>query len=281
MMQKVDSLRQDIRRAEKLRRELEARIEEAQTESGKERKLRERTEEYCKQMEEEMEKLRQRSVISGDPNTPGHNKTVQELVRMKTEFERLEVQYNEELATQQSRYNIDCCNLREQLAEAEAQRDLLEREVQLLKDKFDKSRMESLTDSEETISEIKRMHERDKLILIEDNKKLIQDNNTVRQFFIISILNTYKSKCFSLQLSETINRMQRDYEDLRNKKETIAQWEAQISEIIQWVSDEKDARSYLQALASKMTEELEFLKHSGGGAPNSVRSYIYFNHFPN
>jgi serine/threonine-protein kinase MRCK len=29
------------------------------------------------------------------------------------------------------------------------------------------------------------------------------------------------------------------------------------------VSDEKDARGYLQALATKMTEELEFLKHSG------------------
>ncbi|XP_059484559.1 serine/threonine-protein kinase Genghis Khan isoform X4 [Neocloeon triangulifer] len=252
MMQKVDSLRQDIRRAEKLRRELEARIEEAQAEAGKERKLRERTEEYCKQMEEEMEKLRQRSVISGDPNAPGLNKTTQELVRMKTEFERLEVQYNEELAAQQSRYNIDCCNLREQLAEVESQRDLFEREMQILKDKFDKSRLESLTDSEETISEIKRMHERDKLILIEDNKKLIQDNNT---------------------LSDSINRMQRDYEDLRNKKETIAQWEAQISEIIQWVSDEKDARSYLQALASKMTEELEFLKHSGGAAPNSDKNW--------
>jgi serine/threonine-protein kinase MRCK len=80
-MQKVDSLRQDIRRAEKLRRELEARIEEAQGETSKERKLRERTEEYCKQMEEELEKLRQRSVISGDPNTLGHNKTSQEIVR--------------------------------------------------------------------------------------------------------------------------------------------------------------------------------------------------------
>jgi len=29
------------------------------------------------------------------------------------------------------------------------------------------------------------------------------------------------------------------------------------------VNDEKDARGYLQALATKMTEELELLKHSG------------------
>lgn len=28
--------------------------------------------------------------------------------------------------------------------------------------------------------------------------------------------------------------MEDEYEELRNKKEAIAQWEAQISEIIQW-----------------------------------------------
>lgn len=49
----------------------------------------------------------------------------------------------------------------------------------------------------------------------------------------------------------------------RSKRQAIAQWERQISEIIQWVSDEKDARGYLQALASKMTEELEYMKLSG------------------
>lgn len=52
VMQKVDSLRQDMRRAEKLRRELEARVEEAIAEAGKERKLRERSEEYCRCVEE-------------------------------------------------------------------------------------------------------------------------------------------------------------------------------------------------------------------------------------
>jgi len=36
-----------------------------------------------------------------------------------------------------------------------------------------------------------------------------------------------------------------------------------FSFICRRVNDEKDARGYLQALATKMTEELEFLKHSG------------------
>lgn len=35
----------------------------------------------------------------------------------------------------------------------------------------------------------------------------------------------------------------------------------QIADIIRWVADEKEARGYLQALATKMTEELDYLKH--------------------
>lgn len=43
------------------------------------------------------------------------------------------------------------------------------------------------------------------------------------------------------------------------------------------VSDEKDARGYLQALATKMTEELEYLKHSGvGNTPATVRTLYKF-----
>lgn len=41
------------------------------------------------------------------------------------------------------------------------------------------------------------------------------------------------------------------------------------------VSDEKDARSYLQALASKMNEELEFLKHAGNPPTVVTVCYLY------
>ncbi|CAN7999532.1 unnamed protein product [Ixodes hexagonus] len=60
---------------------------------------------------------------------------------------------------------------------------------------------------------------------------------------------------------------------LREKKESVAQWEAQISEIIQWVSDEKDARGYLQALATKMTEELDYLRMSGLPTPTAEKNW--------
>ncbi|CAD1468579.1 unnamed protein product [Heterotrigona itama] len=248
VMQKVDSLRHDIRKAEKLRRELENRVEEAMAETSKERKLRERSEEYCKQMQEETEKIRQRSM--GNDASANHALATQEINRLKAEVEKLEVQYNENLNQQQSRFNLEIRSLQEQLHEAETRRDLLEREVQLTKEKLDNARLENITDSEETINELNRHHEREKIMLVEENKKLMLELNT---------------------LTDSVNRIQgerrqleEEYEELRNKKEAIAQWEAQITEIIQWVSDEKDARGYLQALATKMTEELEFLKHSGG-----------------
>ncbi|EPQ16362.1 Serine/threonine-protein kinase MRCK alpha [Myotis brandtii] len=60
-------------------------------------------------------------------------------------------------------------------------------------------------------------------------------------------------------------QLEEEVKDLADKKESVAHWEAQITEIIQWVSDEKDARGYLQALASKMTEELEALRNSSLG----------------
>ena len=47
-LQKIDSLRQDIRKAEKLRREIELRAEEATTEAVKEKKLREKADTQIK-----------------------------------------------------------------------------------------------------------------------------------------------------------------------------------------------------------------------------------------
>ncbi|XP_063931323.1 serine/threonine-protein kinase Genghis Khan isoform X3 [Zophobas morio] len=191
VMQKVDSLRNDIRRAEKLRRELESRVEEALAEATKERKLRERSEEYCRQMQAESDRLRVRSELGP--------RDQQDSLRLKAELEKLEVQYNESLTQQQARYNLEISSLREQLHEAESHRELLERE------------------------------------LTESVERLQSERAT----------------------------LEAEYEQLRNKQEALGQWESQLAEIIQWVSDEKDARAYLQALATKMTEELDYLKHAG------------------
>ncbi|XP_020020576.2 serine/threonine-protein kinase MRCK gamma isoform X1 [Castor canadensis] len=47
------------------------------------------------------------------------------------------------------------------------------------------------------------------------------------------------------------------------RRETESNWEAQIADILNWVNDEKVSRGYLQALATKMAEELESLRNVG------------------
>lgn len=49
-MSKIDILRQEVRRSEKTRRELESRLEESMSEIINERKLREKNEEMCHQV---------------------------------------------------------------------------------------------------------------------------------------------------------------------------------------------------------------------------------------
>ncbi|XP_058458202.1 serine/threonine-protein kinase Genghis Khan isoform X1 [Malaya genurostris] len=242
-MQKVDTLRSELRKTDKTKRELEGRLQDLLSELTRERQLRERSEDYCRQLQSE---ARSRSSSElGSSTSLG----ISSSDSIRLEIDRLEVEYSEKINLQQSRYNTEVSALRDQLIEAENHREMLQIELQQARDKLDSTRLESLTDSEETILELRKRHDREKKILLDDNRKMISD---------LEILSEQNRRMQNERL-----QMESDYEELRNKRQAFSQWERQISEIIQWVSDEKDARGYLQALATKMTEELEFLKHSG------------------
>ncbi|XP_062557470.1 serine/threonine-protein kinase Genghis Khan isoform X2 [Armigeres subalbatus] len=241
-MQKVDTLRSELRKTDKSRREMEARMQDILSEVTRERQLRERSEDYCRQLQAE------RSRSSSDLGS-STSLGISSSDSIRLEIDRLEVEYSEKINLQQTRYNAEISALREQLTEADNLREMLQIELQQAREKLDSTRLESLTDSEETIMELRKRHEREKKILLDDNRKLSADRE------ILSEQNR--------RLQNERLQMESDYEELRNKRQAFSQWERQISEIIQWVSDEKDARGYLQALATKMTEELEFLKHSG------------------
>ncbi|XP_047372802.1 serine/threonine-protein kinase MRCK gamma isoform X1 [Sciurus carolinensis] len=73
------------------------------------------------------------------------------------------------------------------------------------------------------------------------------------------------------RLSQEQERLEQELEqELQSKRrlegerrETESNWEAQIADILSWVNDEKVSRGYLQALATKMAEELESLRNVG------------------
>lgn len=231
--QKVESLRNDLRQVEKGRRELESKLQEAIADVNRERHARERSEEFSRQLQ-----------------AKGSNINVHE-ENLKREVERLEIEKKELLAEQQTRLNHEMSVLKEQLNEMESQRNLMQIEYHQVREKLDCSRQE-IAHFEETIGAIRK----EKQSFAEENSRLAEQLNETNR---------------RLQFDQS--QIESDYEELRSKRQAIANWEQQINEIIQWVSDEKDARTYLQALASKMTEELDVLKGSGTLHPNQDKNW--------
>uniref|UniRef100_A0AAR2JY42 Serine/threonine-protein kinase MRCK alpha n=1 Tax=Pygocentrus nattereri TaxID=42514 RepID=A0AAR2JY42_PYGNA len=247
LSQKVESLRLEVRKAERARKELEAQAEEQTAEAQKERKLRERNEQYSRQLEEELEGVKQLKQTGPLHATVGLDQQ-QEVVRLRAELEKKSVQHEEELCRRETLHSTELKSLRKELRDAEAQHLTLQKEILMLKDKLEKARRESHSEREEFEAECKQKYERERVLLTEDNKKLTSELEKV------SYMNS------------SHRQLEEEMRELADKKESVAHWEAQITEIIQWVSDEKDARGYLQALATKMTEELEGLRNTSLGA---------------
>ncbi|NXG76541.1 MRCKA kinase, partial [Baryphthengus martii] len=262
VMQKVESLRQELRRTERLKKELEVQAEAAAAEASKDRKLRERSEQYSKQLESEVEGLKQKQV----GRSPGVSSIEhqQEITKLKADLEKKSVFYEEELSKREIMHANEIKSLKKELRDAESQQLALKKEIMILKDKLEKTRRENQSEREEFETEFKQKYEREKILLTEENKKLsneLDKASTDKLSPEFAALTTMFER-----LSMNNRQLEEEMRDLADKKESVAHWEAQITEIIQWVSDEKDARGYLQALASKMTEELEALRNSSLGA---------------
>ncbi|KAM4529358.1 serine/threonine-protein kinase MRCK beta isoform 5-T5 [Fundulus diaphanus] len=246
LLQKMDALRLEIRKTEKNRKELEAELDEAKAEASKERKLRENSEVYSKQLETELRSLKSQQGRGAAAAGGGGAESQQELSRLKAELDKKVLFYEEELLRKDSAHSSDIKNLRKDLQESEGARLTANKELLQLRDKLDKANRDRQNEMDEAVAALKEKHEREKNMLTEENRKLTAE--------------TDKLCSFVDNLTAQNRQLEDDLQDLSSKKESVAHWEAQIAEIIQWVSDEKDARGYLQALATKMTEELETLR---------------------
>ncbi|XP_068198526.1 serine/threonine-protein kinase MRCK beta isoform X2 [Antennarius striatus] len=248
VLQRMDATRQEIRKTEKNRKELEAQLDDAKAEASKERKLREHSEVYSKQLETELESLKSQQ---GRGAAAGGAESQQELSRLKAELDKKVLFYEEELLRRDSAHSSEIKNLRKDLHESEGAQLAANKELLQLRDKLDKDKRDRQTEMDEAVATLKEKHEREKNLLTEENRKLTAE--------------TDKLCSFVDKLTTQNRQLEDDLQDLSSKKESVAHWEAQIAEIIQWVSDEKDARGYLQALATKMTDELETLRSSSLG----------------
>ncbi|KAG9344876.1 hypothetical protein JZ751_010567 [Albula glossodonta] len=229
---------------------VESQLEDARSEASKERKLREHSETYSKQLERELETLK---VKQGTGRVSAlASAAPQEQSKAQSELEKKVLFCQEELERRDAAHCGQMKNLRKELQEAEDQHASLQKEVLLLKDKLDKAKKERQSEMDEALAAVKEKHDRERSVLTEENRKLTSETDRLS--------STVEKLTSQKQLLED------ELQDLAAKKESVAHWEAQIAEIIQWVSDEKDARGYLQALATKMTEELESLRSSSLGS---------------
>ncbi|XP_023323712.1 serine/threonine-protein kinase MRCK alpha, partial [Eurytemora carolleeae] len=235
-LQKIDSLRQDIRKAEKLRRELELKAEEAFNETSKERKLREKAESSLR--------VSGGCVVEAGNEVGGDQSA--EISRLKQQIERLEVEGTEAMLLQQQRMSQDTLELRQRLEEVEAEKRRIEQELSSARERLERARNDNMQENDDVIQELRTLHDKEKNLLMEENNKLSAELE--------------RSIEISTRLQADRRHLDDEFTDLQGKKEMVAQWEQQIAEIIQWVNDEKDARGYLQALASKLSEEMDLVK---------------------
>ncbi|XP_058468749.1 serine/threonine-protein kinase MRCK beta isoform X3 [Solea solea] len=254
VLQKMEATRQEIRKTEKNRKELEAQLDDARAEASKERKLREHSESYSKQLEVELEGLKGRGAATGGTESQ------QELSRLKAELDKKVLFYEEELLRRDSALSSEIKNLRKDLHESEGAQLAANKELLQLQDKLDKVKRDRQSEMDEAVVALKEKYEREKNLLTQENRKMTAE--------------TDKLCSFVDKLTAQNRQLEDELQDLSSKKESVAHWEAQIAEIIQWVSDEKDARGYLQALATKMTEELETLRSCSLGTRAQLESGV-------
>ncbi|KAL8615672.1 hypothetical protein ACOMHN_034822 [Nucella lapillus] len=242
---KLDTHKMEKRKADKAVSELQNQLDEAKSSVSKEMRIRERGEQYAKDLELEMEKLKLKHI--GRSEASANAELTEEISRLKKELEKKDVELDESIDKLTSQHSQDVGELKYKAQEAESKRAESLAELERLRSQL--SSQTALHDLKDQLSHLETQlsnSSRRNRDLQEDNERLQEENQ--------SQMNRMES------LLNERTQMEDEIRDIYDKRESVAQWEAQISEIIKWVSDEKDARGYLQALATKMTEELENLK---------------------
>ncbi|KAG8438071.1 hypothetical protein GDO86_008671 [Hymenochirus boettgeri] len=258
--EKVRTLRKELHKSESSRREMESQIEDLTLEIEKQKKLRERSEAQAAQAVEDLEILKsQQSIASPVVSGSLH---YAEMAHLRTDFEKRHHQIEaelahlrEELVCREEEHAAETKSLRRELGEKEVELISLRHEMEAVQESLGRKSYDRARAQEEEIQEIQIVNVRERNALKDENKKLKEELERV------------------LEESEKIASSHKCLEDelqlLDIKKESLANWEAQVTDILQWVNDEKQSRIYLQALSVKMTEELEALKNSGAQTPSS------------
>ncbi|XP_066439051.1 serine/threonine-protein kinase MRCK gamma [Eleutherodactylus coqui] len=257
---KVRTLRKDFHKAEASRREAELLVEGLTIEVERLKKSVERSEALAAQALEDLERVKiKQAVASPVISSSLHSYEMsQQRIELERRIQQLETELSQlggEFTRRESEHANEARLLRREVGEKEEELMSLKHELEGIQETIGKTRNDSARTQEEELQKMQNANEREKNQLKEENRKLQED--------------LAKLKTISEKMSASQKQLEEEVRLLEDKKETLANWEAQITDILQWVNDEKQSRMYLQALSVKMTEELEILKNSGNQTPSS------------
>ncbi|ESO05018.1 hypothetical protein HELRODRAFT_191553 [Helobdella robusta] len=218
-------------------------LTEATLELDKQRMLLENANSACQEFEEELKSLKQ-DKKSGDQK----DESLMEINKLRSELEKCRLRHEEEYTRLQLRCNNELQKLKDQLSESDSHRVQLQSDMDTLKHSFESVKRD-LTERQELYEEERVKMEREKDIMLADISKIMDELESLQTSY-----DTLESEKSSIET---------ELQELKDKKMTPQQIDQQINDIISWVNDEKEARTYLEGLANRLNAELEDIKQSG------------------
>eukprot|EP00731_Ephydatia_muelleri_P030003 Em0021g526a len=248
VLAKMESLRKASRETDKEKRAALAETENVKSELQQQMKLRQRAEQSLQTAEEELNKLKaQQAAPTKDTVSVGLK---QEIERLVSQLAQKEADHAEAMSALQTKQNMEVKTLKEVLGASETANTDLQKENNELQLKLTRVRNQVLQELDKDLKERTERFEKEKQSLMDQTKELRQELEK------------------SVQAQSLLLASKRDQEtelrELRQNKELLGQWEKQIADIIQWVTEEKEARAYLKSVAKKLADDVETLKTTAG-----------------
>uniref|UniRef100_A0A914XBN9 Non-specific serine/threonine protein kinase n=2 Tax=Plectus sambesii TaxID=2011161 RepID=A0A914XBN9_9BILA len=218
LQQKFDAVKLEIRKNEKVRKDLELKYEATKEEVNVERRRREE--------------------------------------KLKAEIQRQAARHVELLQLEEKKRLASIDIWQTQITEMQAQLDQQSDEMRQVRERNEQTRLDWMAEHQERITEVENLYERRQKMLQDENDRLQQEREELKA----------ENVRYEAEMQQRVGSLP--------SSNLQANWEQQLHELLQWVSDEKDARDFLQNLAAKLTGDLESLKsggsshHLGNGAAN-------------
>jgi serine/threonine-protein kinase MRCK len=247
-VKKIETLRKANRESERERRGLLQDLEEMRGDLKQALKQKNRAEAAVAAMEEELNNVKsaQRRSGSRPGSRPATEDSRKEIQKLQAQLEEKEADLKDSVSSLRTKHTAELQRLKEMLAATETTNTDLQKENSDLQLKLARSRNQSMRDIDQGLKEKSDKWTKEKKAMMDEKKEL--------QAELDKVTTSYE------QLKVTKKEQESELSELRHNKELLTQWEQQIVDIIQWVTEEKDARAYLKSMAKKLADDVDGLK---------------------